>query len=540
MHYISVRPLNATRRSNPVLRALAGLAAMSSLGLTCAVSAQTVTIGMSSTPNTVDPHFQNSTPNNSVANSLFDRLIERSADGKLVPGLAASWKPVNDTTWEFKLRPGVKFHNGLPFTAQDVKFTIERIPEVLNSPGRYDGYLRAVKSVEVVDPLTLRIHTNAIAPLLPNNLNNVSIVSKEVAEKATTADFNSGKAAIGTGPYKFVRYVPGEKIELSRNDGYWGGMPAWKQVNLRFIPNAGARMASLLSGSVDVIDGVPSNDIARLKSTPDLSVAQVGGFRTVMLMFNWVSSGGGSYVTDEAGKPLAKNPFLDPRVRKAMSIAIDRKGLTDKVMLGTAEPAGQFLPSGTTAYASSLSVPAYDAAGAKRLLAEAGFPNGLSLTLHTPQDRYPNDVIVAQSIAQMWSQVGIRTKVQSVPNVSYNKTTIKQDFSVAISGYGNARGDPSDMLVNSIQTWNDDAGVGSNNHGRYSNPELDKTLDTALATLDDKARERLLVKSVELAINDLAVIPLYNQNWVWATKKTVKYEGRKDGFTIVRAVSPAK
>jgi len=504
------------------------------------VQAQSVTIAMAATANTIDPHFQNTTPNNSVINAIYDRLVERTADGKLVPSLAVSWKTLSPKVWEFKLRDGVKWHNGSDFTADDVLFTIERIPEVPNSPGRYDGYLRAVDKVEVVDRLTLRIHTKEVAPLLPNNLNNVSIVSREATKTATTADFNSGKAAIGTGPYKLVRYVPGERVDFARNEDWWGGTPAWKQASIRFIPNAGARTAALLSGSVDLIDGVPSNDIARLKTSSGVSVFSVGGFRSVFVMLNHISPNGGTNVADASGKPLQSNPFHDIRVRRALSVAIDRNALAQKIMLDTVEPTGQFLPPGTPGYASSVGIPKYDPAEARRLLAEAGYPDGLTLTLHTPQDRYPNDVIMAQTVAQMWTQAGIKTAVQAVPNVSYNKVTTKQGFSVGISGYGNARGDPSDLLVNSVHSYNAEAGTGNNNHGRYSNSKLDELINKSLATLEDAPREKQFAEAVELVTNDFGVIPLYNQNWIWAGRSNIKYEARKDGFTLLRAATPAK
>jgi len=499
-----------------------------------------LTLGMAATISSIDPHFQNSTPNNSLATAIFDRLVERTADAKLVPGLAVSWRPVEPKIWEFKLRPNVRWHDGAPFTADDVAFTLDRIPKVPNSPSRYDGYLRAVERVEIVDPLTLRIHTKDVAPLLPNNLNNVSIVSRHVGESAATSSYNSGEGAVGTGPYKFVRYIPNDRVELARNDAWWGGPQPWERITVRFLPNAGARTAALLSGSVDVIDAVPSNDIARLKATPNIAVYPVGGFRTVFLMFNYTLENGGEWLFDKDGKPLPQNPLKDIRVRRALSLAIDRKALAERVMLGTVEPAGQFLPAGATAYAEGIDAPRVDVAAAKKLLAEAGYPEGFQAVLHTPQDRYPNDTIMAQAVAQMWTRAGIRTTVNSIPNATYNKTTTQQQFGLGVSGYGNARGDPSDILVNSISSWDRTKGSGANNHGRYSNPKLDALVANALSILDDAERNRKLAEAVAMAMTDVAVIPLYNQSWAWAGRKGFRYEPRKDGFTTVKAITPEK
>jgi len=179
-------------------------------------------------------------------------------------------------------------------------------------------------------------------------------------------------------------------------------------------------------------------------------------------------------------------------------------------------------------------------AAAKKLLAEAGYPEGFQAVLHTPQDRYPNDTIMAQAVAQMWTRAGIRTTVNSIPNATYNKTTTQQQFGLGVSGYGNARGDPSDILVNSISSWDRTKGSGANNHGRYSNPKLDALVANALSILDDAERNRKLAEAVAMAMTDVAVIPLYNQSWAWAGRKGFRYEPRKDGFTTVKAITPEK
>ena len=194
---------------------------------------------------------------------LFDRLIDRTPAAEPVPGLALSWHAVGDDAWEFSLREGVHWHDGVPFTADDVAFTFGRARAVPNSPGGFAGMLRAVQQVEVLDALHLRVHTNGPAPNLPRDLVLLHIVSRHAGADATTADYNSGRAAIGTGPYRLERAVPGDRIELTRNDAWWGAQPAWAKVTLRVLPNASARSAALLAGDVDVIDQPAIADLER-------------------------------------------------------------------------------------------------------------------------------------------------------------------------------------------------------------------------------------------------------------------------------------
>jgi peptide/nickel transport system substrate-binding protein len=239
--------------------------------------AQSVTVGVGADVTSADPHYHLYSPNQNIADHVFNRLIERADNLRMVPALALSWRAVDDLTWEFKLRPNVSFHDGSPLTAEDVVFSIERVPTVKDSPGPFVSYTKEIASMQVVDPLTLRVKTHKPHPLLPNDLSVISIVSKKAATGATTADFNSGKAAIGTGPYKFVRFTRGDRIELQRNDAYWGRKPAVEKLTFKLITNDAARVAALLSGDVAAIDAVPVSDIKKLSTHPDLAVLQGRG-----------------------------------------------------------------------------------------------------------------------------------------------------------------------------------------------------------------------------------------------------------------------
>src|SRR5881394_4661435 len=204
----------------PMLSMLRFLAGFGTFGAALAAIAANLTIGLGTDVTAIDPHYHNLTPNNNVAAHIYGYLVERNEKSQPIAGLATEWKTLNPTTWEFKLRRGVKFHDGSDFTAADVVVSIERVPEVPNSPSPFTAYTKQIKEMVVVDPYTIRFRTATPYPLMPTDMTQVGIVSKAAA-KATTEDFNSGKAAIGTGPYRLVRYAKGDRIELARYDGYW-------------------------------------------------------------------------------------------------------------------------------------------------------------------------------------------------------------------------------------------------------------------------------------------------------------------------------
>ncbi|MHC1550298.1 ABC transporter substrate-binding protein [Phyllobacterium sp. K27] len=487
----------------------------------------------------MDPHFHNATPNHTIAMHVFDRLIDRLPDTSLTPGLAESWEAVSDTEWLFKLRPGVKWHDGKPFTAQDVAFTYTRAKDVPNSPGGFGGFLREVASVEVVDDLTLKIHTPTPAPNLPRNIAFVPIISKHVGETATTADYNSGKAMIGTGPYSFVSYAPGDRVEYARNDDWWGPKQPWEKLTIRMISNAGARVAALMSGDVDVIDTPPSGDLERLRNEPNLSVFSIEGMRVIYVALN-VGEKMPPALTGSGSKPVEKNPLRDVRVRKALSYAINREGLAMRIMKGAAIPTGQWLAEGQFGYAANVAVPTYDPERAKTMLTEAGFPKGFSMTLFGPNDRYPNDAATVQAIAQMWTKIGVKTAVDTQPWPTFAGLADRGDFPAALQGWGSPTGEAGYLLTNVLHTNSTDSGLGIFNKGSYSNPELDTAIVTAMSTLGDAKREQLLVKAVEMTDADQPIIPLFMLRNNWATRDTVKIDARRDERTLAMDVHPAQ
>jgi peptide/nickel transport system substrate-binding protein len=519
--------------------ALAAPAAASLAGSARAQSAgRSITIAIGGAITSLDPHFYNASPNNGVASHFFEYLVAMDAKAQMVPMLAESWRAVSDTAWEFKLRPGVKWHDGRDFTADDVAFTIRRAPDVPNSPGGFGAFVRSIQRVEIVDPLTVRFHTPGPAPLLPTDLTSLMMISRHVGEGATTEDYNSGRAVVGTGPYRFASYSAGTRVQMTRNDAYWGGTPDWERVDYRVISSPPARTAAILSGDVDIIDTVPSSDLPRLRGEGRVKLSQIQGLRVIYLAPDRSRDQNPVFVTDNDGKPLTRNPFNDVRVRRALTVAIDRAALAERVMENTAQPNGQWLPPGSYSYNPEVTVPRLDVAGARRLLAEAGFPQGFRMTLHTPNDRYPNDARLAQAVAQMWTRIGVQTAVEALPWASYSARSSRQEFGNRLLGWGSATGEASYALVNILGTYDPAKRTGANNGGRYSNPDLDALTERATSTLDDKAREDLLKQAVKLAMDDVAIMPLVQLVNTWAVKNGIQHDPRMDERTRAMDIKP--
>jgi peptide/nickel transport system substrate-binding protein len=487
----------------------------------------------------MDPHYHTLAPNESAHAHIYERLVERAANGSEIPGLATGWRVVDGTTWEFKLRDAT-FHNGAPFTAQDVAYTLDRVPRVKNSPASFQIYTKAVTGVEIVDPHTVRLHTEGPYPLLPADLSQVFIIPHGLGPEPATEDFNSGKDAIGTGPYRAVSYKPGDRIAMERYDGYWGARPHWQAVNYRIVSNDAARTASLLAGDVDIIEFVPPSDLAKLRGDKRVSLSEVVSNRSIFLWFDHAHDGPTPYVTGPNGETLAKNPLKDRRVRQALSLAINRDAIVQRVMEGAAIPTGQYLPPTGFGYNPDIPPPPYDPEQARKLLAEAGFPNGLRVTLHGPNDRYVNDAKIIQAVGQMWQRIGVQTTVEGLPWSNYVARAGKQEFSIFLLGWGVSSGEGLNPLRAQLATWNPKRGLGTANRGRYSNPALDSLIDQAMETMDDGARRQMIQRAMKLAMDDVPVIQIQIQKNIWATRKGLVYDARVDEETHAMGVRPAE
>jgi peptide/nickel transport system substrate-binding protein len=531
--------MNMIKRRALALAALLPSAAAQAQGQ-AAGQDRTLTIGAGAPVTTIDPHFHNVGPNNALTMHIFDRLVERDGQSRPYPSLATSWTPITDTEWEFKLREGVAWHDGRPFTADDVAFTFSRVPNVPNSPGGFGGFLRAISRTEVKDLHTLRIHTSRPHPLLPLDLASVSIISRHAGEGMATEDYNTGRAAIGTGPYRLVSYRPGDRVELQRNDSYWGEREPWARVDYRMILNDAARTAALLAGDVDLIEQIPTSDLARLRREPRVLVTEVPSLRTVYMAPDYSRDGGTPLVTDNAGTPLPVNPFKDARVRRALSMAINRDALVERVMEGAAVATAQWLPIGAFGYNADLRPQGFDPEGAKRLLAEAGYPEGFRLTVHTPNDRWPNDARLTQAVAQMWTRIGVRVQVEALPWTGFVPRRARVEYAMQLGAWGSATGEASNFLANTLATYDRQRLTGANNNARYSNAEFDEMIARASATMDDTAREAMWWRITARYAEEMPLIQLVQLTNTWALRRGLRHEPRMDERTAAMGVRPER
>ncbi len=501
-------------------------------------SAADLTMGIGVEPDSIDPHFHWFGGNLHMSFQLFEPLVGMSGDGTLQPVLASSWKALNDTTWEFILRPGAKFQDGTPLTSADVAFTFKRAPDVPQSPAGFGPYLRHITSVETPEPGRLIIHTDGPVPLLPTYLTRILIVSEHAGKDATTQDYNSGKAAIGTGPYSFVSWAHGDSIRLKRNPGYWGKAPDWDNVRVRYIPNAAAREAAMLSGDVDIIDGVSVDDVGRLKQNAALHLADSLSNNMVALQIDVVQRKP-PYITANDGKPLDKNPLADVRVRRALAMAVNRDVLKTRVMSDEMATTEQLMAKGQFGFDPDLKGIPYDPAGAKKLLAEAGYPDGFKMTMQCQSDRYPNGPQFCQAVASMFIRIGIRTEPVPVPHNVYVPQANANDYSMFDTFMLMDTFEPSQAMVLTFATKTPSKGWGEFNRGRYSNPDLDQLLDKAAHQVDPIQREATLRQAQAIVINDVAVVPLLRPLNIEAMRTALVHAPRADGFVFAADVHPA-
>ena len=413
-----------------------------------AAAAQTLTVAVRGGPESMDPHYSALGVHADAMKHVFDTLVWSGDDIQIEPGLAESWKPLDDTTWEFKLRKGVKFHDGSDFTAADVKFSIERIPEV-TGPTTLMIYVRRVKEVVIVDDHTVHMKTDGPAATLPNDFVRLFIVSHNAAKDYSTKEtapegFNSGKAMIGTGPYKYVSWEPKGDLVLERFDDYWRGKGDWEKVIRKEMPNDSSRLAALKAGQVDLINYVSSADWQALKRDSSIDTFLADSVYVMNLQLDQREQTPKVY--DNDGNPLAKNPFLDAKVRQAIDLAIDRETMVEVVLEGLGTPANQLMSKGFFGWSARVPERKPDPAKAKALLAEAGYPDGFQMDLYCTSDRLPGDGAICQGLGQMFAQVGIKTNVNAISRSVYFPAQAKREYSAFMNGWGTLTGEASYTL----------------------------------------------------------------------------------------------
>jgi peptide/nickel transport system substrate-binding protein len=515
-----------------------GMAAGLALAAAPAAAQQALTVGVAGAFTSMDPHYFNLGPNNVLTSYVFDPLLRFDPQMQPEPSLAESWRSVDEKTWEFKLRPGATFHDGTPLTAADVAFTFARIPQVLNSPSSFMYAVKPIARIEEVDASTLRFHTTAPEPLLPYNMTGIRIISKKHGEGAQTSAYNSGAAAIGTGPFRLKEFAVGDSAVFERNEAWWDKKPAWSKVTYRAVTNDASRIAALRSGEIDIIDQVPTRDVEDLAKQPKIAVVSAAGQRLIYLAPD-VGRSDNMWATDAAGKRLDKNPLQDVRVRRALSLAINRDGIKDRVMDGFAAPTGQLMPTGASGFEPAIKPDPYDPEAAKKLLAEAGFPNGFGITLHGPNNRYVNDAKILEALAQMWTRVGVKTQVEAMPAATFFGRAAKGEFQIRLTGWASDTGEASSNLITLIASSAPEKGRGQYPEPwRYGNPAVDAIVEKSLTTIDVAAREALYRESERLAMPELPIIPLHHQMNVFGMRKGLKFSLRMQEGVRAWDVSP--
>ncbi|MEJ5126199.1 ABC transporter substrate-binding protein [Comamonas sp. MYb21] len=529
------------------------LASLAALALPAGMAAaQSLTIGLASEPTAADPHYHKVTTNDAFSAHIFESLINRNAQMELIPGLAQSWRAIDDNTWELKLRQGVKFSNGEPFTSKDVLFTLCRV--LNNETNVSRSYMEPAQSfsdVQTPDDYTVIIKSERPIPTMPNELaRSLPIIWSGIAKFdklrfapkegcgvtspwPTVADFNTGKLSIGTGPYKLKSYVKGTGIEMERNEGYWGTKPHWKSVKMVPVPNAGPRLTGLMSGDYDVIESPAARDLPRIKDNSKLDFVATPSTR---LIFFQPDAG-------RAQSPFAKaadgkNPLQDLRVRQAINMAIDRKAIVQRLMDGMATVANQYMPTGMFGSLDKPTEIKFDPEAAKKLLAEAGYPQGFELTLTTTNDRYINDGQIAQAVAQYLTRIGIKTTVDAQAAAIYFPKRAKREFSFAMGGWPSENGEASGLFQYWVATTDKDKGLGTSNYGGFSLPAFDEVFVPAMGQMDANARKAAYQQATQIALAHVPLIPLHFESSIWAFKKGLSYEGRRDQYTLAMSVKP--
>jgi len=511
---------------------------VAALATAATVSAQTVRIGNQGDALSMDPHSLNESLQLSVTGNVYEPLVDRNADLALVPGLATSWKQTSPTVWRFELRKGVQFHDGKPFTADDVLFSFER---AAGDGSDMKSYTNDIQAVRKIDSHTVEIETKAPFPILPDVISLVYIMSKQWAEEnQATRPVDRRKGienaasfrANGTGPFRLRERQPNVKTSFVRNGNYWGKIEG-NVVNVEFTPigNDATRVAALLSGQVDVIEPVPLQDVARINAGGKSKVLQAPELRTIFL--------GMDQKRDELlySSVKGKNPFKDKRVRQAFYQAIDINGIQRTVMRGASNPTALMVGPGINGFDPALNTRLpHDPDAAKKLLAEAGYPNGFEVTMNCPNDRYVNDGAICQAVTANLARVGVKVNLQAETKGTYFPKILRRDTSFYLLGWTPGTYDAHNAL-NALMRCVDDKGGGQFNLGSYCNPKVDELTVKIQSETDQAKRQAMIAEAFKVHSDDIGHLPLHQQALAWGVANNVTLKQRADNFMPFRYVS---
>ncbi|HEY3076113.1 MAG TPA: ABC transporter substrate-binding protein, partial [Burkholderiales bacterium] len=466
---------------------------------------------------TLDPHSQNHATTIAILQHTYESLVRYSKDYKIEPSLAESWKELSPTHWRFNLRKGVKFHDGSPFTADDVVFSFGRLKQ---PQGTMQIYVANIAEVKKVDDYTVDFILSGPHPVLLQNISDFRIMSKSWSEKNRSQNIQDYKQkeetyasrnTNGTGPYIIKGWEPDKRIVFELNKNWWGKIDGnVTDVVYTPIKSDATRVSALLSGEVDLVTDLPTQDVERLRKEPKIKILDGHEVRTIFI--------GMDQFNDELkySNVKGKNPFKDIRVRKALNMAVDREAIKRITMRGLSIPGGLMIAPGVHPYSKQLDiVPKYDPAAAKKLLAEAGYPNGFEFTLDCPINRYVNDEKICQSLISMWARAGFNVKLNAMPFATYIPKLLQLDTSAYMLGWGVPTFDGLYMLQSLVRTKTTGAD-GSFNQGRISDKKLDDMIDQIKVETDTKKRDALLKQSLEITRDQYYYVPLHYQMRPWA------------------------
>ena len=504
-------------------------------------SAQTLRVANQGDSLSMDPHSLNESLQLSVTGNAYEGLVIRNKDLSLAPGLATSWKQTSPAVWRFELRKGVQFHDGTPFTADDVLFSLQRTQA---EGSDMKSYTNDFKEVRKINDHTVEIETKTPFPILPEVLSLVYIMSKkwcETNQATRPVDRRKGIEnaasfrANGTGPYRVRERQPNVRTTFVRNGTYWGKIEGnVQEVIYTPIGNDATRVAALLSGEVDIMEPVPVQDIDRVNSGANTRVLAGPELRTIFL--------GMDQKRDELlySSVKGKNPFKDKRVRQAFYQAIDIEGIKRTVMRGGSNPTGLLIGPGINGFQADQNkrLP-YDPEAAKKLMAEAGYPNGFEVSMNCPNDRYVNDSRICQTVAANLSRINVKINLQAETKGTYFPKILRRDTSFYMLGWTPGTYDAHNAL-NALIACVDDKGAGQFNLGAYCNPKVDELTKKIQSETDKTKRNALIKEAFDIHGADIGTLPLHQQSLAWGTSKKVDVVQLADNFMFFKWVTIKK
>ncbi|MEY3271440.1 MAG: hypothetical protein RLZZ341_341 [Pseudomonadota bacterium] len=486
---------------------------------------------------TMDPHSQNEGLTNALNGQVYERLVRRDRQLAIGPGLAVRWQQTGPLTWRFTLRPGVRFHDGAPLTADDVVFSVQRA----QSPqANIAVYANALGTAVAVDAQTVEFRLPRVNPVFLQHVDTVFVMSRAWAEKHRVTrplDFKAREEshasfnANGTGPYMLVQRQPGIRTVLRRNPGWWGWADRAanpgnvQEVVFTPIANDATRLAALISGEIDLVLDPAPRDLQRLRATPGVKVIDGPENRVIFV--------GMDQHRDELlhGSVKDRNPFKDRRVRLAMAHAVDIEALRTRLMSGMAVPTGALWPSPQAAYGDAAleqRLP-FDLARARALMAEAGWAEGFEVTMDCPNNRYVNDEEICQALAAMWSQIRLRVRVNAMPRALWFPKMEKFDTSLYLLGWGGAVTD-AETTITPVMRFPAPGGTGLYNWGRVRNERFEQLAQAQGLEPDPARREELVKAALREYKEQVHLIPLHRQMIPWAVRAPVDAVHRADNW----------